>query len=76
MNQINVKKNYNENTKQSLYELEKGYKELAYKENVAFISLLHVVSKSNYADGLHPNIEGQKQISKAVWKGLNHIYEI
>src|SRR6185437_2673082 len=70
MNDINRNKKYNENTKQSLYKLEKKYKELADEKQTGFISLLHVVSKANYADGLHPNIEGQKEIANAVWKGL------
>ncbi|HET7118860.1 MAG TPA: SGNH/GDSL hydrolase family protein [Hanamia sp.] len=73
MNEINKKKEYNENTKESLYKLEKKYKELAKEQHLGFISLLHVVSKPNYADGLHPNIEGQKEIANAVWKGLNKI---
>jgi acyl-CoA thioesterase I len=74
MNEINVKKKYNENTKQSLYKLEKRYKELAKEEHTNFISLLHAVSKPNYADGLHPDIDGQKEIAKAVWKGLNKLF--
>ena len=74
MNEINVKKKYNENTKQSLYKLEKRYKELAKEEHTNFISLLHAVSKPNYADGLHPNIDGQKEIAKAVWEGLNKLF--
>jgi len=73
MNDINKKKKYNENTKQSLYKLEKRYKELAKQEGTGFRSLLHVVSKPNYADGLHPNVAGQKEIAKAVWKGLKKI---
>jgi lysophospholipase L1-like esterase len=73
MNEINRNKKYNENTKQSLYKLEKKYKELAVEQGISFISLLHVVSKSNYVDGLHPDIAGQKEIAKAVWKGLNKI---
>ncbi|MEO9031634.1 MAG: SGNH/GDSL hydrolase family protein [Ginsengibacter sp.] len=73
MNEINVKKKYNENTKQSLYKLETKYKKLAKKEHIQFISLLHAVSKPNYADGLHPNIEGQQEISKVVWMGLNKL---
>lgn len=73
MNEINKKKEYNENTKQSLYKLEQKYKELASTEHTSFISLLHIVSKANYADGLHPNIAGQKEITKAVWKGLKKI---
>lgn len=74
MTALNKKKQYNENTKKSLAELEKRYKALAIKEHVGFISLLHVVSKPNYADGLHPNVAGQRQIAKAVWKGLNKLY--
>lgn len=73
MNEINKKKEYNENTKESLYKLEKKYMELASEQHLGFISLLHVVSKPNYVDGLHPNIAGQKEIAKSVWKGLNKI---
>lgn len=73
MNDINRNKKYNENTKRSLYKLEKKYKELSDKEHTGFISLLHVVSKANYADGLHPNIDGQKEIANAVWKGLKKL---
>ena len=73
MNDINRNKKYNENTKQSLYQLEKKYKALAVEQQISFISLLHVVSKPNYADGLHPNIAGQKEIAKAVWKGLKKL---
>ena len=74
MNDINKNKLYNDNTKHSLYKLEKKYKELSDKEHCDFISLLHVVSKPNYADGLHPNIDGQKEIAKAVWKGLKKTF--
>jgi len=74
MNEINVKKKYNANTQQSLNELEKKYKILSKEEHAGFISLLHAVSKPNYVDGLHPNLDGQKQIAKAVWKGLNKLY--
>jgi acyl-CoA thioesterase I len=73
MNEINKSKKYNENTKRSLYKLEKRYKELAKAQNLTFISLLHVVSKPNYADGLHPNIAGQKEIANVVWKGLQKL---
>lgn len=73
MNEINQGKKYNENTKQSLYQLETRYKELAKAQHTEFISLLHVVSKPNYADGLHPNIAGQKEIANAVWKGLKKL---
>jgi len=74
MNDINKNKLYNDNTKHSLYKLEKKYKELSDKEHTGFISLLHVVSKPNYADGLHPNIEGQKEIANAVWKVLKKTF--
>ena len=74
MNDINVKKKYNANTQHSSKELEKKYKELSKEEHTGFISLLHTVSKSNYVDGLHPNLNGQKQIATAVWKGLNRLY--
>jgi acyl-CoA thioesterase I len=73
INEINIQKKYNSNTKESLYELEEKYQTLAKDEHTRFISLLHVVSKPNYADGLHPNIDGQKEIAKAVWKGLKKI---
>lgn len=73
MNETNKSKEYNENTRQSLYKLEKRYKKLAVEQQINFISLLHVVSKPNYADGLHPDIAGQKEIANAVWKGLNKI---
>jgi lysophospholipase L1-like esterase len=73
MNDINRNKKYNENTKQSLYKLEKKYKELAVEQQISFIPLLHAVSKPNYADGLHPNIAGQKEIAKVVWKGLKKL---
>src|SRR5689334_23549109 len=68
MNDINKNKNYNQNTKRSLYTLEKKYKSLAKEEHVQFISLLHAVSAPNYVDGLHPNIDGQREIAKVVWK--------
>ena len=74
MNEINVKKKYNENTKQSLYKLEIKYKQLAKEQHTQFISLLHAVSKPNYADGLHPNVDGQKEIANVVWKGLNKLF--
>lgn len=75
MNEINKRKMYNENTKQSLYKLEKRYKELAEMQHTGFISLLHAVSKPNYADGLHPNMAGQKEIAKVVWNGIKKMNE-
>jgi len=62
------------NTKRSLVELKNKYKKLAAKDHVKFLSLLHVVSKTNYVDGLHPDIKGQKQIARAVWKGMNRLF--
>ena len=67
---VNVKKRYNEDTKNSLIRLEEKYKELAGKNSLGFISLLHTVSPANYVDGLHPNRDGQREIARAVWKGL------
>ena len=72
---INVRKKYNENTKQSLVMLKNRYKKLADKNSIQFLSLLHTVSPPNYVDGLHPNVTGQKQIANAVWKGMNIIFE-
>lgn len=74
MSALNVKKKYNENTKQSLRSLEKRYKELAKEESVGFISLLKTVSRPNYVDGLHPNENGQQQIAGAVWNELNKLF--
>src|SRR5699024_4921220 len=71
---INVRKKYNKNTKQSLVQLKKEYRQLAKKESVQFWSLLDAVSPLNYVDGLHPDTTGQKQIARAVWQGLNQLY--
>jgi lysophospholipase L1-like esterase len=54
--------------------LEKKYRDLAREEHTGFLSLLHVVSRPNYADGLHPNVAGQREIAAAVWKGLEKLY--
>lgn len=70
MNEINVNKKYNQNTKHALYSLEKKYQELATKDQIGFISLLHAVSPQNYVDGLHPNAGGQQEISKVIGKQL------
>jgi lysophospholipase L1-like esterase len=74
MTRLNKSKKYNENTRRALADLEKKYKALASQEHTGFISLLHVVSGPNYADGLHPNVAGQRQIAAAVSKGLNRLY--
>ena len=70
MDTTNIRKKYNENTRSSLVELEKRYRNLAKEDSLGFISLLNAVSQSNYVDGVHPDEKGQKQIAKAVWKGL------
>jgi lysophospholipase L1-like esterase len=74
MTSLNKRKQYNENTRRSLALLEKKYRQLATREHTGFISLLHVVSGPDYADGLHPNVAGQRQIAAAVWKGLHQLY--
>jgi lysophospholipase L1-like esterase len=74
MSPLNVGKKYNENTKKSLVELEKKYEQLAVKDSTGFISLLHTISPSNYADGLHPNIKGQSEIAAKIWKSLTRNY--
>ncbi len=74
MSQLNRSKKYNENTAASLIKLEKGYKELAEKEKVEFISLLITVSPKNYVDGLHPNSEGHKEIADKIWYELNNLF--
>ncbi len=73
MNEINIGKKYNENTKNSLVKLEKRYNELAKEDSLGFISLLNAVSPQNYVDGVHPDTTGQKQIADAVWEGLNKL---
>lgn len=69
MSVLNQQKKYNEHTHESLQTLEHAYRKLARNNHLRFISLLHVVSPSNYVDGLHPNPMGQQQIAAAVWKG-------
>ena len=49
-----------------LAKLEVEYKELAKKKGVSFVSLLDVVGKNNYKDGLHPNGAGDAEIAKAI----------
>jgi acyl-CoA thioesterase-1 len=70
MSPLNVKKLYNSNTERSLISLEKRYNRLAREDSVGFISLLNAVSPTNYVDGLHPNEAGQREIARAVWRGL------
>lgn len=69
MSVINQRKKYNEHTHESLRLLEHAYRELARRDRLRFISLLHAVSPLNYVDGLHPDPAGQQQVAHAVWNG-------
>lgn len=61
----NLKKGY-DICQPILEDLEKAYRQLAEKKGVQFLSLLKVVSKENYMDGLHPNEAGQREIAAAI----------
>lgn len=65
MNEFIRKKGYHV-VQPMLEQLEKDYEALAQKKGIQFLSLLHVVSKENYWDGLHPSKAGQPQIAKAI----------
>ena len=65
MDQVNIGKGY-DITQPLLVQLEAGYKALSQKKGVLFLSLLNVVSKDNYKDGLHPNKEGDAEIAQAI----------
>jgi lysophospholipase L1-like esterase len=41
-----------------------------------FIDLWGIVSNGNYTDGLHPNINGQKQIAEFIWDNFEKIYKL
>ncbi|SEA38373.1 Lysophospholipase L1 [Arachidicoccus rhizosphaerae] len=71
MNDINKGKLYNENTRISLKKLAFGYKKLAQQNKTGFLSLLNVVPRKAYADGLHPNAKGQQALYKAIDKKIN-----
>ncbi len=59
-----------------LEKLEGEYKSIAKEKGVLFMTLLNIVGKENYRDGLHPNKAGQIEIGKAVLeKLLKHIIE-
>lgn len=75
MSEINRQKKYNENTVKSLAKLEIEYKKLAEEENIGFISLFNAVSPQNFLDGLHPNIDGYKEIADIIWKEINSIFK-
>ena len=74
MSEVNKKKLYNENTRASLKKLAVGYKKLAAEKGAAYLSLLKVVPKHAYSDGLHPNAEGQKALFEAIDKKIDHYY--
>ncbi len=73
MDEVNITKKYNENTKHSLYTLGEEDIENFQKKSIQVLYRCYMlVSKPNYVDGLHPNEKGQKEIAKAVWKGLKN----
>lgn len=61
----NLKKGY-DICQPILEDLETAYRKLAEKKGILFLSLLKVVGKENYMDGLHPNEAGQQQIAEAI----------
>jgi lysophospholipase L1-like esterase len=65
MNSVNREKGYHI-TPPLLAKMEKQYKILAKEKGISFLSLLNVVSKENYKDGLHPNKDGDVEIAKAI----------
>ncbi|MCX7797385.1 MAG: SGNH/GDSL hydrolase family protein [Melioribacter sp.] len=76
MSEINKQKRYNENTYNSLIKLEKEYEKLATEEKVNFISLFNVVSPKNFLDGVHPNIEGHREIAEIIYKKIVDILRL
>ena len=65
MSQVNLEKGY-DITPPLLTQMEAGYQALAQTKAVQFLSLLNVVSKDNYNDGLHPNDDGDAEIARAI----------
>jgi len=65
MSAVNLRKGYHV-TPPLLAKLEEEYKALAKNKGIRFVSLLNVVSKENYKDGLHPNEAGDAEIAKAI----------
>jgi lysophospholipase L1-like esterase len=61
----NLKKGY-DICQPILEDLETAYRKMAEKKGVQFLSLLKVVSKENYMDGLHPDEAGQRQLAEAI----------
>jgi len=70
INEINRDKKYNRKTQDSLVLIEQEYRALADKRGIGFVSLLNEVSPENFYDGLHPDRNGQREISRSVWQGL------
>lgn len=75
MSEVNKQKKYNENTYNSLIQLEKKYEELASEEKINFLSLFNFVSPNNFLDGVHPNVEGHKEIAEKVYQKIVLILE-
>jgi len=71
MSQLNVGKEYNGNTFQALRKLSGEYEKLSKRDSVGFLSLLNTVSPDNFVDGLHPDLEGQRQIAEKIWRLLS-----
>jgi sialate O-acetylesterase len=67
------KMGYDEKEQAMLDKLRPEYKKLAKENNAAFVDLWNVVSKDNYSDGLHPNLDGQQQIAAAIWKQFTRL---
>ena len=65
MSAVNLKKGYHV-TPLLLAKLEEEYKGLAKKKGIQFLSMLNVVSKENYKDGVHPNEAGDAEIAEAI----------
>lgn len=65
MNATNRKKGYDV-VPPLLEKLAVEYEALARRKGTSFLSLLNVVSKDNYRDGLHPNEAGDAEIAKAI----------
>ena len=65
MNAVNLKKGY-DITPPLLEQMAEAYEALAEEKGLSFISLLNVVSKENYKDGLHPNSAGDVEIANAI----------
>jgi lysophospholipase L1-like esterase/dienelactone hydrolase len=70
MSSVNLEKGYDV-TPPLLAKLEIEYKALARKKGVLFCSLLNVVSKENFKDGLHPNEAGDAEIAGVLSRFLS-----